>query len=309
MKRYAPSAGLRRAGPWLLLYALGSATAILSSYANSALLRRNAEPSRDRSLAGRMLGAGRVALGSRFLVMGDQYFHAGGSGRHDDTHWRRTWARSLRKRLRPQGHIHRDGEAAAEMTPMFWLALRADPHNIEAYEVAAHWLASPVGMNDVARAHEVLREGFARNPRSDRLRLEQALLFLREGRLTAAERALDNALALWPGGRDPDQPEARQTKAYILTYRALLHEHAGQTVDAVRLWRAILEMYPDRREVRARLVGLESGRPSPLPASAAWRHLIGGLDRERSACGHEHGHEHEHEDEHGHENEHEFPGG
>jgi len=236
MKRYAPSAGLRRAGPWLLLYALGSATAILSSYANSALLRRNAEPSRDRSLAGRMLGAGRVALGSRFLVMGDQYFHAGGSGRHDDTHWRRTWARSLRKRLRPQGHIHRDGEAAAE-------------------------------------------------------------------------RALDSALALWPGGRDPDQPEARQTKAYILTYRALLHEHAGQTVDAVRLWRAILEMYPDRREVRARLVGLESGRPSPLPASAAWRHLIGGLDRERSACGHEHGHEHEHEDEHGHENEHEFPGG
>lgn len=290
--------------PWLILAALGSCSFVLSCRLAFAMHEPGANTQADMTVAGQMLGAARVAFGAHFLEMTDIYFHAGGTGRLNDHDWPDTWFRTLSRQITPREHKHIERHAIAEMAPMLWLAMRADPHNIETYLIAAYWFSTSAGLNLPELAHEVLQEGRRLNPRNYRIRLEQALLFLREGRLADARQALDSALALWPSHEDPDSDQARQGRIYALTYRALLHESDNQVAEAIALWEQLSTLQPDdQADIEERMATLKSGGPPPVLASSVWQRMLRQSDLIRAECDHHdhcsaHSHEYDHECDH-----------
>ena len=288
---------MERWGPWTLLAVLGALGIVLCAWSHQVQADEHAwQDAASVSVADRMLGASRRALGEHFQLVTDLYYHAGGTGRHNQRHWPDTWARRLGRKIVPREHVHVRGDGLAEMMAPLWLAIRADPHNIENYLIAVFWLRSTQGMDSFERAHDVLRQGQLSNPRHFRIRLERGLLFLREGRLEPAAAALDAALTLWPHPEDRDDPQALQDKATALTYRALLHETHNEILDAIRLWQRVLDLYPDRRAIRARLTDLAQGKPPPAHASEVWNRMIRRADREReeTLCDHHHDPDHHH---------------
>ena len=282
-----------RWAPWTVLAALATLGIAFSSLAyevHTAELRIG--PQSSASVAKRMLGSSRSALSEHFQLMTDIYFHAGGTGRHDERHWPDTWARTLGREIVPREHIHVSGAQLAEMMAPLWMAIRTDPHNIENYLIAVFWLRSELDTPSFDLAREVLRQGQLSNPRSFRIRMERGLLFLREGRLEQAAAALDAALELWPHPEDPDDPQAKQDKAAILTYRALLHETSNEIPEAVIHWQRVLDLFPGRESINARLADLKEGRPT-AQASEVWLRMIRRDDREmeKGLCDHHHHHE------------------
>ncbi len=284
-----------RPAPWLWLAALGTFAFALSCRLAFA---RPDEPDPGAvggdSISGHLFGAARIALGTHFLEMTDIYYHAGGTGRLNDRDWPDTWFRNLERRIVPRQHRHVQGHAVAEMLPMLWFATRADPHNIDNYLVGAYWLSTSHGLDRPDLALELLREGRLRNPRHYRIRIEEALVWLRKGRTDRAAQALDAALALWPGAEDPESVEARTGKIYALTYRALIHESDGMTDEAIARWEQLLALQPDDADTAHRLRQLKSGAPPPVLASEVWQRILRRSDTQRAACDHDHDHDHDH---------------
>ena len=64
----------------------------------------------------------------------------------------------------PEKHVHLDDERAVELMPWFWAAVRANPHNIDAWTTAAY--AADRMMKDKALALRVIREAREKNPDS-----------------------------------------------------------------------------------------------------------------------------------------------
>ena len=96
----------------------------------------------------------------------------------------------------PEKHVHLDGGKAVEMLPWFWAAVRADPHNIEAWTTAAY--AAERMMKDRALARRVLDEAKTKNPDSLEIAWTEARFVYDSGRgdVAAAEGLFENARSL-----------------------------------------------------------------------------------------------------------------
>ena len=64
----------------------------------------------------------------------------------------------------PEIDRHLDGGKAVEMMPWFWVAIKSDPHNVEAWSTA--WYAAAHLMKDEALALRIATEGQRLNPES-----------------------------------------------------------------------------------------------------------------------------------------------
>ncbi len=64
----------------------------------------------------------------------------------------------------PEIDRHLDGGKAVEMMPWFWVAIKADPHNVEAWSTA--WYTALYMMKDEALALRIATEGWRLNPKS-----------------------------------------------------------------------------------------------------------------------------------------------
>lgn len=84
----------------------------------------------------------------------------------------------------PEIDRHLDGGKAVEMMPWFWVAIKSDPHNIEAWSTA--WYAASHLMKDEELALRIATEGQRLNPES----LEMACVL---GRAYRAETTQDQA--------------------------------------------------------------------------------------------------------------------
>ena len=96
----------------------------------------------------------------------------------------------------PQEHTHLDGKRAVELMPWLWAAVKADPHNAEAWSVA--WYAAAHIMKDKAMAVRILEEAKAKNPESIEIAFTEgrALYDNGHGDLVAAKAAFARAVAL-----------------------------------------------------------------------------------------------------------------
>lgn len=247
------------------------------------------------SVLGRLLGGSRDALSEELYLTADLYFHRGVPHQSvkviDDVF--QEWAREVQ----PSAHEHARGEYLYEIMPWLRFATQMDPHNVEAYVVAAYWMGE--GRDpDVGLA--ILQEALRHN-RDYRLYSEKARLhmILQEG--SKAARALDAGIRLWPSEQDPKEKQVRLELARMLTYRAFLHELDGEAKQALELFRRSREMFPDNKALARQVEMLEKGEITQSWAQGTWKVLFPA----KMQCARGEVHEHEHEHEHGHEGEHE----
>ena len=94
----------------------------------------------------------------------------------------------------PEHHVHLDGEKSVEMMPWFWAAVRADPHNVDAWTTAMY-VANNM-LKDKALARRVIEEAKAKNPYSLEIAFAEARFVYDGGKgdVIAAERILKSAL-------------------------------------------------------------------------------------------------------------------
>ena len=106
----------------------------------------------------------------------DHEDHDGSSDRQaiDPWSWINTHIRA------PEIDRHLEDEKAVEMMPWFWAAVKADPHNVEAWSTA-FYIAS-TSMHDERLSRQVLDEARAKNPDSLELLLAEGRFVYRKGK-------------------------------------------------------------------------------------------------------------------------------
>lgn len=218
-----------------------------------------------------MMDAGRQAVSEWLYDKADLYFHMGKKPKVAEAFTDSVFQRMLRN-LDPVVHVHRHGEAVAEILPWLWLAAKADPHNIRHYLVASFWLAHEVHRPDIAR--NFLSEARWNNPFSYPIAMESGVIALNAGEKAEATAQLDAGLAFWHVGGDTSSYDAMSDRARMLLYRALLYEDSGQKQDAILMLEEILTLFPARSEIRNRIAELKSGNEPSLLASSAWSDIL-----------------------------------
>lgn len=216
------------------------------------------------SVALKALGATRVAMGDQLYANADRTFHMGVGV------YRRpaftSWFMRMAQAMAPEGHAHLQAEGVNEMVPWLYFATRADPHNVEAYVVAAFWLAGEGNRPDLAE--RVLDEARAYNSKDYRVYLEKGRLALKRGALPEAARAFDAASRLWERDPGPDKTQAQVDRAEILVYRGLLYEEGGDVPRALTCYRDMLALFPGREGIRERVAELaETGHARVAPTA------------------------------------------
>jgi len=281
--------------PWVALISLCVAVFCLAcAVSRSEAMSTCAGP--QISSADRLAGGVRAAIGGRFFETADIYFHKGVPHASKDA-LRNCVFERLAEAVSPSEHVHAGGQEIAEIMPWLRLAAYCNPHDVETYLVASFWLAGEAGRPDLAL--DVLREAEENNPKEYRIWLERGRILLRDRRLAEAARAFDVGLAFWPGSQEPDGEDARHGLRNLLLHRAILLELSGDTAQAVRDLRRIVELYPSSESIRLRADTLENGRAPAAPAGEILTTLLRENAGERSAChredehGHDHGRDHD----------------
>ncbi len=250
------------------------------------------------SVAGRVLGVGREALGGSFYDEADNFFHRGVG--HVVP---RAFADSTYERwgglIRPSGHLHTEGDSVGEIMPWLRFATRMDPHNVEAHLTTAYWLAAGVRRDDLAE--EVLIEAQRNNPDDHRVLSDRALLLFRQRQDDKAAALLDASIRLWPGRQDPEDPQTKLELARALSYRAFLYElKDGDRARALELFRRARALSPHNEGLALRVKALEAGEDFGERDRQVWDNLFA----RKNVCGregeaHEHDHDGHDDDEHG----------
>ena len=258
-----------RAGIWAALV-----LAVLWSAAFALCCRLTSEPlmSGDETdlVVIKALGASRVAMGDQLYANADRTFHMGVGV------YRRpaftSWFTRLGQAVVPEGHAHLHAEGVNELVPWLYFATRADPHNVEAYVVAAFWLAGDGGRPDLAE--RVLDEARSNNPKDYRVYLEKGRLALKRGAPAEAARAFDAAGRLWERDPGPDKIQARLDRAEMLTCRGLLYEGGGDVPRALTCYRDMLALMPGRVGIRARVAELSQRGCASVAPAAMWHTIM-----------------------------------
>jgi tetratricopeptide (TPR) repeat protein len=232
-----------------------------------------------------VLNGSRAAIGAQFFETADLYFHRGVEHTHALA-FTNDWFQSLSQEISPEAHVHLHGSDVREIMPWLWLAVRANPHNVDAYIVTAFWLAREARRSDLAL--DVLREATLNNPRNHRIALEQSRILLDQGHTAAARNALDRGLAFWPGAEPPDSDDARMDRRDLLLHRAFALESLGYNALAVSDLEAILQIYPAMDGLRQRMADLKKGVQPPEKAQVLLQNMLEVEDRARAECPRDH---------------------
>lgn len=224
-----------------------------------------AHPFESGAFAAKLLGVTRGEVSGQFFSQADYVFH---KGIYAQSASRRDWFAGLKRAMIPRGHCHLHEEGILEIMPWLYFATRADPHNMEAYAVAAYWLAGEAGRPDLAE--RVLSEALRNNPSDYRAYMEKGIFALKSGDYPRAARYLDRALQCVPAGAGQGRDAIAIDLASVLTYRGLLYEIEERPVNAMECYRAVIAMFPGREGLVGRVREIEQkGRPDQSPKDLA----------------------------------------
>ncbi len=231
----------------------------------------------------------RQLIGRELYRSSDIYYHRGARPQPAGT-VREDGLTRLSEAISPTQHTHLSAGEVSEIMPWLMAAIRIDPYNIEAWRVAAFWLAAPdVGKYDEAIA--LLQKAERRHPEDYRPRLDLARFRLNEGDFRNAVRYLDRALDRWRP--DPPRDSRRQAeldKSELLTYRGLCHEIEGDLESALDVYNQILEIIPDA-PIATRRDALRRGETPDLPPTAWVQESIRHRRKHAEGCDHHDHHE------------------
>lgn len=237
------------------------------------------------SVALEALGASRAIMGGQLYEAADRTFHMG-VGLYRPPAFT-SWFMRMGQAIAPVGHVHLQAAGVNELVPWLYLATRADPHNVEAYIVAAFWLAGEGERPDLAE--RVLHEARANNPKDYRIYLEKGRLALKKGAAAEAARMFDAALRLWELDAGTDKIQAKLDRAEIQIYRGLLREADGDVPRALTCYRDVLELFPERSGIRERIAELSGTGHARVAPAAMWQTI---MFQRRHVCEREQAEEH-----------------
>jgi tetratricopeptide (TPR) repeat protein len=247
------------------------------------------------SIAEAVFGESKWALSSFFYEKADTYFHAGVMHRRTEAFEDSLFQRAARE-MSSDLHVHLSGQKIQEIMPWIWLTVRIDPHNIEAYRNAAFWLNEAGHPNE---AHAVLQEAQWNNPFNYEILLEDGRIYINEKKPMQAKHAFDEGLAFWPRPWNSNSDVARADRLELLLYRSLLHEVDGEKEQAISRLEEILQMFPEKKEIRERIRSLKNNEPSIL-ATKLMSDMLGQENEMRKACDRDDEHDHHKNGNHGH---------
>ncbi len=272
--------------PWALLAGSGALAFSLACI----LTASTPLPDPATGLTDLLLGESRQALSLTFFNQADLYFHKGVGHIQSraDTH---SLFQHWEADITPEQHAHAEGDGSAEILPWLKLAIRSDPHNVEAFLVAAFWAATGLHRSDLAT--QILAEAQRLNPGDYRIPLEKGRLAIRTGNLIPSFSSLEAALALQskapPSEGNPDR-QCALDRAEIFIFLGFLNEIKGGTPKAIDCFKNALAIFPERVYIKDRVVLLETGQTPPESAQRLLEKLT--QQTVHDAC-HEEG---EHED-------------
>ena len=170
-------------------------------------------------------GGAKRAIGVAMMQKADSYFHGGvdmechdhggDCGHPHEESGFDPWAWINRHIRAPEIDRHLQDSQTVELMPWFWVAVKADPSNIDAWTTAAYM--ADHGMRDHRLALEVIDRGIAANPADAELRFYKGKLLYDAGRGDAeaarAEFLEAERLALDGRGESSlSEDEARQLR-------------------------------------------------------------------------------------------------
>ncbi len=234
-----------------------------------------------------LLDGVREALAAKSMETADRYFHLG-RGHIVEEAFTNTVFQRLGERLSPRRVVHREGDAIAEILPWLWLSTQLDSSNLNNILTASYWLHAS---NHPRQAAELLAQAQQRMGPNPAIYLAQARMALVLGKTAAATAFLNSGLnslhsdAAAPGKENPDN-----TRRQLLNYRGYLHEIAGETNAAVRVYQQLIAEQPKQfAGLTRRVEALRSG----LPVSPSAAGLLRAVLHVAPHC-HRHGHGAEH---------------
>lgn len=190
-------------------------------------------------------GGARETISLAMVQKADSYFHGGidmdGGHEREISHFSSLISHSLPdpwqwidSHIRaPRIHQHLEGEKAVELMPWFWAAVKADPHNAEAWSVA--WYTASHVMKDRELAARVLAEAKEKNPDSIEIAFTEgrALYDGGKGDIFAAKLAFARAVGLAKAkcGGDVTKLTAREEEAFRFAGNYL------KEMDKKEIWR------------------------------------------------------------------------
>lgn len=216
----------------------------------------------------RFLGSSKEAIGDTLFLKADAYYH-GGVAEHveetaaelareghieDDSTQARDWVDAVNRRVRGTDHVHLTRDEQKELLPFFALAVRLDPHNIEALLTTAYWLDENFGRTD--RAISTLKQGFRDNPTSGPLVFQLGRLYHKTKDFEKSTEAFREALQ--KSGLEPYE----RREAFYRLGESL--EAAGDRSGALGAYRQALALYGPsettalKGSIAARIASLES---------------------------------------------------
>ncbi len=252
------------------------------------------EPGAAPELADWLLGESRQALSLNLFNEADLYFHKGVAHRESSIPLPGPFQR-WQADLTPTQHSHAEGDASAEILPWLKLAIRADPHNVDAFLVSSFWAGTGLHRQDLAA--EILDQAQRLNPGDYRIVLEKGRLAIVAGHFDKAITTLDSALSLY--SHTPSTPEKTRDlaldQAEIFTFLGFLHEARGECPAAIQCFKKALAIFPERSYIKERIDLLEAGR---TPHDSA-QNLLGRITRKtvHDACKDDESNHHHDDDE------------
>jgi tetratricopeptide (TPR) repeat protein len=236
-----------------LMLATAGGAFILSCHAGGVGFRPTET---GRSLTERASGGARTALSQLFKETADVYFHKGVPYQHDVA-FQKSIFQTMANAVAPTAHVHLHGTELNEIMPWLWMAIRSDPQNPESYLIAAYWLITNSKRPDLA--HEVLHQGKLAAPKNYQFYLDEARIYIEEGRTADAMDELNAAMRFWNDTEDRDKAQARIDKASILMHRALLHEVRGERDKAIADLQTLQADDPSDVSIHERITALRAG--------------------------------------------------
>lgn len=121
----------------------------------------------------------------------------------------------------PKDHKHIEGEEEKELLPWFVVAVRLDPHNVEAWLDGAYW---HYRTGNHQEAERFISAGIRHNPDDHRVHLERGILYHRMSRWAEAARDLETSIRLYREINDESKFELRAARTFLRDTRQHLHE-------------------------------------------------------------------------------------
>ncbi len=223
----------------------------------------------DSPFASFLLDGVRQAMAAKSMRIADRYFHRGVDHGVAEAFTNTPFQR-LRDRISPREIVHREGDAIAEILPWLWFGTRLDGANLDNVLTTAYWLHVAGRPLQAAR---LLAEAQRRIGPRPELYLARARAALALGRTAEATAML--AAGLKCLGKEADTERTRLTRRQLLTYRACLHELAGETHAAALIYRQLAQTDPARcAGLAKRADALENGLPVSPSAAECLRAVL-----------------------------------